>query len=328
MSGHDPLRIAQVIGDLAHEVEAWVRYAQEAMSHGERSQALSFADAQEAERTAAIAADQLSIDQADIRDGEGRLAALEERLSSLQQRVDITGAQAHQLVAAAQAANSGWLAERDMALDWLARAQARLDLARQERAAAEVAVRAADSNLQAASRTLDACKRDPNTRDCSGPARYFDRCADDLGYAQHRLGLAVEEERAAEVELAAAAARVECCERALAHAARAANDANAAATLMDHARAETDKCGGHTRSARNFTDTALAAADDEDVAVAAMVDSARVATAGAEAGATSLMTASGHYQDAQRHAYDATGDLRAAQEQLRAYDAVNLGARG
>ncbi len=275
MTIQDPRILITLLNDLIEELRYWKITARETLDQMSWHQRKSEEKVSQALYHASIIQDQAKNDQKLVDQANDEVAQLLSNCYQVLEKAQQNLAAAQNTQNQAQSTLNDWEYQLGIAIDWLRRAEARLELAINEREQAEFILSSAESELQSAQSALTSCQNSGYTDkdgqyhapNCSGQQARVSQAQKKVQAAIARLNKAIEEEKAAREEVARAQARVNCCRNAIGYAQTAVYQANITLNYAHNALSFAERSLENADAARREVDRAqLEASNEQEMA--------------------------------------------------------------
>lgn len=310
MSSQDPRVVAIALEDLLQELGVWSIRASQSLAEAVYTQRQAKERTERMWHQACIVMDQAKRDEELVAELLSDAATMVEKSLVGKDDADQTLEACDQAVQVATRTRDFWDEQLQIALAWLERAEARLARALAEYESARNAYYYAERELERAISRYNACRNNPERKNCNSEASAVNAAQDALQQAAYRLQLAEAEVMAAREEVEAARARVQCCSNAVDMANRAVNLATQGYSEAQHAVNSVERSLEFANAASQHAYFAKETATEEMEAAEAMTAVTREAISFTDEANTRLTNADRLEEAAQRYARGGTYEIR------------------
>jgi chromosome segregation ATPase len=312
--------LVQALEDLQEELRRWSSAASDAIRVAEHKQRHGQENVRQMMHRTAIALDQALQDQYDHDSLAVTLQELLERCTEGKRGCAATRAEAVNVLGRARATLAHWEQQLAAALEWLARAEHRLQLALEDLNAAQAELQSAEYELDSAISAYNRCIDDQNRKDCSGPRSRVERAEARVHAAQAWVYRAQAEVQAARHEVALARARVACCREAVSYSQQAVQVAQSAFSNAEFAVNAAERALEFAFASQRFLTSAQEEINLEKLAAQDSQNQALEAEARTEESRLYFINADLRETEGQRYATGARYRLSEKAEILRDFD--------
>jgi chromosome segregation ATPase len=310
MSSHDPRMVAIALEDLVQELGVWSIRASQSLAEALYTQRQAKERTERMWHQACIVMDQAKQDDERVAELLSDTAAMVEKSLVGKDDAGLTLEACDRAVQVATSTRDFWDEQLQIALEWLKRAEARLARALAEYESARSAYYYAERELERAISRYNACRNDPERKNCNSEANAVNAAQDALQQAAYRLQLAEAEVMAAREEVEAARARVQCCSNAVEVADQAVNLSAQAYSEAQHAVNSVERSLEFANAANQHAYAAKETATEEMQMAEAMGAVTREAISLTDEANTHFTNADRLEEAAQRYAKGGTYEMR------------------
>ena len=310
MSSHDPRVVAIALEDLLQELGVWSVRVSQSLAEAVYAQRQSRERGERMWQEACIVMDQAKQDEELVAELLSDTATMVDKSVTGKNDAELTLETCDKALEVATSTRDFWHKQLQIALAWLARAEARLARALAEYESARNAYQYAQRELDRAISRYNACVNDRERRNCNSEANAVNAAQEALQRAAYRLQLAEAEVIAAREEVAAARARVQCCSNAVDAATQAVNLATEAFSEAQHAVNSVERSLEFANAASQHAYFAKDSAAEEMEAAEAMTTVTREAISLMDEANARLTNADRLEESAQRYAKGSMYEVR------------------